>query len=192
MADQPSADPTLGSSADLAPEDAAEGQAPVITAAETAVETTTETAAVETVAFARGRNPTGKRTSQEVELALLQLVEEGNSVRDAAKVIGLPLRTAVEVMSRTADRLEALRAATRRLMVAGALDRLEDWRVASDVGARKKGNHAPARDWLLHAGVIDHLEADAASLRIAINIGTEEKPMRIASPLTIDVEEGDH
>src|SRR4030095_9611923 len=103
---------------------------------------------------------------------------------ESAKILNLNLRTAYHILGRSEESFDALRAATRKLLAAGALDRLHDWQIASEVGARKKGNHVPARDWLLHAGVIDKLEGDGVGgIRIAINIGTDEQPMRIRSPL---------
>src|SRR4030095_16435852 len=135
-------------------------------------------------AYAHGRNPTGKKTDEEVELALVQMVESGMSVRESSKNLNLNLRTAYQILSRSQEDIEALRTVTRKVLIAGALERIDDWRIASEVGARKKGNHVPARDWLLHAGVIDKLEGDGVGgIRIAINIGTDEQPMRIRSPL---------
>lgn len=130
-----------------------------------------------------------KWTDEEIELALIQAVESGESVRASAKNLNINLRTAYHILSRNAEDIDALRAVTRKVLAAQALERIDDWRIASEVGARKKGNHAPARDWLLHAGVIDSIEADRVGVRIAINIGTDESPMRIISPQSRKVEE---
>lgn len=155
------------------------------------VQAADSTAAVEqsvsaAVALRAGR--TVKQTTEVEALALIGLVEDGLSVREAASQLGLNLRTAFGVLARSTEDIEATRGVIRRVMAAQALQRMDDWRIASEVGARKKGNHAPARDWLLHAGVIDALESDRASVRIAINIGTEDKPMRVVSPETIDID----
>jgi hypothetical protein len=158
----------------MADSEAAEVVPPV---ADAAVEQSVSTA----VASRAGR--TIKLTSEQEALALIGLVQDGVSVREAASQLGLNLRTAFGVLARSTEDIDATRAAIRRVMAAQALDRMEDWRIASEVGARKKGNHAPARDWLLHAGVIDQLDSDSTSVRISINIGTDAKPMRIPSPL---------
>jgi len=152
------------------------------TAADASVEPTVST----DVAVIQGQR--GKKTDDELELALMSLVDQGLSVREAASQVGVNLRTAYHLMARSEESLDALRGATRRFMARQALQRVDDWRIASEVGARKKGNHAPARDWLLHAGVIDALESDHTSVRIAINIGTDDKPMRVVSPETIDID----
>src|SRR4030095_3256757 len=124
------------------------------------------------------------KTEEELELALVSMVEEGRSVRESAKILNINRRTAYHILGRHEENIEAIRVATRKVLIARALDRIDDWKVASEVGARKKGNHVPARDWLLHAGVIDKLEGDGVGgIRIAINIGTDEQPMRIRSPL---------
>jgi len=129
------------------------------------------------------------KTEEELELALLSMVDEGRSVRESSKLLGINRRTAYHILGRHEENIEAIRVATRKVLIAGALDRIDDWQVASEVGARKKGNHAPARDWLLHAGVIDSIEADRVGVRIAINIGTDEQPMRIISPLRRSADE---
>jgi len=125
------------------------------------------------------------RSTDEQVIAFLAAVESGIGCREAATKCGLNLRTAYGILARGDADIDALRAATTRLLQVEALDRLDDWRNAARVGALKKGNHAPARDWLLHAGVIDALASDqGANVRIAICIGTDERPMKIASPLT--------
>lgn len=51
---------------------------------------------------------------------------------------------------------------------------LQDWRIASSVGAYK-GRHEPARDWLLHAGVIQPI-ADQKPAGPQIMIGIASLP----------------
>lgn len=144
-----------------------------------------------TLALASGtRSYSNKKTPDEQALAFIALVQSGVRPREAAIQTGINIRTCYGVLARMDDDVEATRAATLKLLQMEALDRLDDWRAASDVGARKKGNHTPARDWLLHAGILDPLASEGAgSVRIAINIGTDERPMRIASPLSVDVDD---
>jgi len=109
--------------------------------------------------------------------------------REAAADAGINIRTAYGVLARSDDNIDHVRGAVRKLMIAQTLERIRDWEVASDVGARKRGNHSPARDWLLHAGVIDPLAQDAGvSVRVAICIGTPDAPMSVTSPQVLDAE----
>jgi len=129
-----------------------------------------------------------KKTDDEKAVALIALVESGMSVREAATETGANLRTAYRMLARDEVEVDNVRAVVRRLMIGGALQAVDAWKLAMDVGAAKKGNHSPARDWLLHAGVIDELSSDSSSVRVAIHIGTDDKPLRIPSPLTIAAE----
>jgi hypothetical protein len=126
-----------------------------------------------------------KQTDDEKAVALIALVESGMSVREAATETGANIRTAYRVLARSEIDVDNVRATVRKLMIGNSLQAMEHWQTAMDVGARKKGNHAPARDWLLHAGVIDELKQDSGNVRVSIHIGTDERPMRIPSPLTI-------
>jgi hypothetical protein len=116
-------------------------------------------------------------------LTVIAAIEKGLTPREASIEAGVSIRTTFRILSQAENTVEEMRAAFRKLLQAKALQRLADWELASEVGARKKGNHAPAKDWLLHAGVIDPLDSDTASVKVAIIIGTEEKPMRVPSPL---------
>jgi hypothetical protein len=117
-------------------------------------------------------------------LTVIAAIEEGKTPREAALLSSVSIRTVFRILSQADNTVDMMRAAFRKLLQAKALRRLEDWETASQVGALKKGNHAPARDWLLHAGVIDPLDSDTASVKVAIVIGTDDKPMRIPSPLS--------
>ena len=140
--------------------------------------------------FLRG---TGNKTPTEVATEFLALIEEGLGPREASIRVGIHLRTAQRLLARYDADFEAIQAATRKILTVEALDRVDDWRVAARVGAAKRGNHLPAKDWLLHAGVIDPLQGEnQAGIRIAINIGTEDRPMKICSPLEALKERDDH
>jgi hypothetical protein len=128
--------------------------------------------------------PKYKRTSEEQKLIVLSAVEAGKSAREASTEAGCSIATTFRILAQSENHLEETREAFRKLLQMQALQRLEDWRTASEVGSRKKGNHVPAKDWLLHAGVIDKLDSDDAGVHVAIIIGTDEKPMRIPSPLS--------
>ena len=116
---------------------------------------------------------------------LLELVQEGESIRDAAKAVGIGQWTAYRVMERYESALDGV----RNLMSLRAHKRLEEWEQACETAAKRKGNHAPMRDWLLHAGVIEPLQADTStSVRIAICIGTPDKPMAVERPVVLEGE----
>ncbi len=116
---------------------------------------------------------------------LIRLIEEGTRVAEAAKQIGISRRTAYRCL----QRYDAAVDGVQSFMRLTAHKRLEEWETACDVAARRKGNHAPARDWLLHAGVIEPLQGEAGTTtRIAICIGTPEKPMQVVSPQTLTLE----
>lgn len=132
----------------------------------------------------------GIKTPESVSVELMALVEQGMSVREAAIKVGIHPRTAWRLVSRYNADLDALQEATRKIMALEALDRVDDWRLAARVGASKRGNHLPAKDWLLHSGMIEPLQGEhSGGIRIAINIGTDDRPMRIPSPLRENDEE---
>jgi hypothetical protein len=133
---------------------------------------------------AQSEGLTKKKTSKQQIATLLAAIERGLSCREAASQAGIHLRTAYGVLARYEVDLGALQAATQKILAIEALDRVDDWRTAARVGAAKRGNHLPAKDWLLHAGIIEPLQGEnQGHIRIAINIGTEERPMKIVSPI---------
>ena len=132
----------------------------------------------------------GNRTPTEVATAFYALIEQGLGSREAASQVGIHLRTAQRLLRSYDADYEALQDVTRKMLAIEALDRVDDWRTAARVGAAKRGNHLPAKDWLLHAGIIEPLQGEQQGhIRIAINIGTEERPMKIVSPLAQPEEE---
>jgi hypothetical protein len=110
-------------------------------------------------------------------------IEAGIPARRAATECGINIRTAYGILARHEGDLDDMRNAVRKLLQVEALDRLDNWRTAAEVGAKLRGNHTPSKDWLLHAGILDPLASEAGpNVRIAINIGTDEQPMKIKSP----------
>lgn len=77
-----------------------------------------------------------------------------------------------------------------QLLKASGLSVAREWRHAVDV-ASNKGNHAPAKDWLLHAGLVDPIQDDTSKGGLVIQIGTPEHPIRVPSPLALLREEED-
>ena len=123
-------------------------------------------------------NPVTPEQCQQVFEAL----EDGQSLREAAALIGVSKQTAWRIVKRYEGSLES----ARKFLATKALQVSEDWVTASGV-ANGKGNHLPAKDLLLHIGAIEPLQdASAAKVNIAILIGTPEQPIRVLSPQTID------
>ena len=125
------------------------------------------------------------RVTEQQVAELFGLIDSGKSVTEAAQEIGIARHTAFRIM----QRYEVDLSGVRNLMKAKAFEAIDAWEVAMQVGALKKGNHAPARDWLLHAGVIEPVQGDSAiGVKVQICIGTPEQPMRTASPQTLEAQ----
>lgn len=124
------------------------------------------------------------RSTDAQRLTVLAAIEAGKSPREASIEAGVSIRTTFRILSQAESQQEEIKEAFRKLLQAKALARLEDWETASQVGARKRGNHGPARDWLLHAGALDPLDSDKTNVQVAIVIGTDDRPMRVRSPLS--------
>lgn len=118
-------------------------------------------------------------------IELLELIEDGCSVKEAAQRVSVNLRTAYRVLASYERDVDGV----RNIMRHKALEALDAWQTAMHVGANKKGNHAAARDWLLHAGAIEPIAQDVRiSGGIAICIGTPDNPMPIQPPQVVDGE----
>jgi hypothetical protein len=70
--------------------------------------------------------------------------------------------------------VKELIAGAKGMLEAESLGVLQDWRTAATVGA-SKGRHEPARDWLLHAGVVAPL-ADSKPQGPQVIIGIASLP----------------
>lgn len=115
---------------------------------------------------------------------IFEAVEEGETLRSAAQKAGVSRQTAWRLMRSYEANVDA----ARKFMAAKALDRIEDWESASQKAA-EKGDHRPAKDWLLHAGAIEPVnDGSQGGTRIAIMIGTPEKPIHADLPQVIDVQ----
>lgn len=113
---------------------------------------------------------------------IFEAVEDGASLRTAAEKAGVSRQTAWRLMRSYETNTEA----AVKYMALKALERVEDW----DAAARKaadKGDHRPAKDWLLHAKAIEPVEdTGRQGVNVAIVIGTPEQPIRIQPPQVIE------
>jgi hypothetical protein len=109
---------------------------------------------------------------------IFEMVEDGASLRLAAEKAGVSRQTAWRLMRS----YEANTEAAVKYMALKALERVEDW----DTAARKaadKGDHRPAKDWLLHVKAIEPVEdTGRQGLNVAIMIGTPDAPIRLQPP----------
>jgi hypothetical protein len=129
----------------------------------------------------------GKHISPEQAIQLIELIDGGLPMADAAAQVQIGIRTAYRVIAQADQLGEDSAAAVRKLMRVKALDVLGHWH-ESMPAAIKKGNHAPMRDYLLHAGAIEPAQTDGPVTRIAIMIGTDERPMHVRAPQVVDGE----
>lgn len=109
-------------------------------------------------------------------------LENGATLREVAAEIGVA-HTTVWRWLRT---YEAQQESVTKYLALRALQRVEDWETASEKAA-SKGDHRPAKDWLLHAKAIEPVNEGSQGTSIAIIIGTPEQPLRVQPPQVIDM-----
>lgn len=91
-----------------------------------------------------------------------------------------------EELRREVDR--EVRQVVRRRMVAKADDAVGNWE-RSMSNAAERGDHKPAKDWLMHSGVIDPIEATENGPRVVVQIGVsaDEVKVGVASQAVVQV-----
>ena len=82
------------------------------------------------------------RRTQALTVAVRTLAESGMSQTAISDKLVIAPKTVKELIAEAKQTLEG-----------ESLGVMADWRVAATVGAQR-GRHEPARDWLLHAGII--------------------------------------
>lgn len=88
------------------------------------------------------------RRVKALSAAVKTLSESGMTQTAISEHLHIAPKTVKELIQAAKDTLEA-----------ESVGVLQDWRTAASMGALK-GNHTPARDWLLHAGIIQPLAQD--------------------------------
>ena len=126
-------------------------------------------------------SPTPVTDAQALELR--KLTDDGMTVAEAGQRLGIGRRRAYRILSRFDSEADLV----AKSMRISELERMEEWAAACQVAA-SKGDHRPAKDWLLHARSIEPV-ADQANqgARIAIIIGTPEHPIRVHPPQAVVV-----
>ena len=115
----------------------------------------------------------GRNVSVEKVLAIHALHQFGKTSHEIAEHIGSDYRTVEAVLTRRHESKEAL----KLLMADDALAALSDWRTARNQAAQQ-GKHTPAKDWLLHAGVIDPIQQpQAQGSSVTVVIGVQGQPV---------------
>lgn len=123
------------------------------------------------------------KQSDDRNVAILADLDHGLNYRSIAAKYDVGLAT----IARLAAKMEVHKGAARKYMVAKALEVAEDWLDASKEAA-KKGDHRPAKDWLLHAQEIEPI-ADSPKMGIQINVGNGGAPVQAVTDIpTISVQ----
>ena len=116
---------------------------------------------------------TGTRTPVEKILAIHALQQLDKTPTEIAQATGCDPRTVTAVLARRYEQKDAL----KLLMADDALAALSDWRTARNQAAQQ-GKHTPAKDWLLHAGVIDSIQQQQAQgSSVTVVIGIQGQPV---------------
>lgn len=119
------------------------------------------------------------QTSDARQIAILADLEDG---RDDYRAIAQRHGVSVRTVYRMAARAETFSEAARNYLRTREFKAIGAWDKALDTAAQR-GDHRPARDLLLHTGLIEPL-ADTSGQRgpqVAIIIGTPEQPIRVTS-----------
>jgi hypothetical protein len=125
------------------------------------------------------------RRTEAMEAAVKTLAAHGMSQTAISDKLCIAPKTVKELIADTKGILEAESSGV-----------LKDWRTAASVGA-SKGRHEPARDWLLHAGVIQPVaDSKPQGPQIIIGIASlpglpsrgESGPALYPVPITIEAE----
>lgn len=123
--------------------------------------------------------PQSPSTDLSEAVTLRDLIRDGLTVQEAGRQLGISRSTAFRRLQLIEEDIDR---GVFNLLTAKALDRVEDWEEASQKAA-SKGDHRPAKDWLLHAKAIEPVnDGSQGRTNIAIVIGTPEQPINISPP----------
>ena len=115
----------------------------------------------------------GRSVSVEKCLAIHALHQFGKTSHEIAKEVSSDYRTVEAVLTNRDVSKDAL----KLLMADDAIAALSDWRNARNIAAAQ-GKHAPAKDWLLHAGVIEPIQQQQqAGSSVTVVIGIQGQPV---------------
>lgn len=111
----------------------------------------------------------GKRLSFQQRALIVSLRKLDHTHDDIAASLGISSKSVARVLNGYgAD----LKQHTQELLQTGVIDRLDNWHRAARVAA-KKGDHRPAKDWLLAAQAID---AEAQTLNVNFQAVVAPRP----------------
>lgn len=105
---------------------------------------------------------------------ILAALDRGEPYREIVKRFGLSFAS----VSRLAHRHAELETETMpKLMALKKLHAVDAWFRSMDVAA-DQGKHAPAKEWLTHAGVLAPVQSDSGSgAKVAVIIGVPGSPL---------------
>ncbi len=110
------------------------------------------------------------------ELEILDALARRVPYREISDTYKISLGSLTAIAKRTAE-IES--GAVAKLMQTRALDAIDLWHAAMINGAIN-GKHAPAKDWLLHAKVLDPVQSDSGSgAKVAVIIGAPGQPVTL-------------
>lgn len=116
-------------------------------------------------------------------LLIMDALSRGESYLEIQRKLSCSPNTIANVAKRMQ---EFETGAVAKLMSVKALDAVDLW-YASMQSASKQGKHAPMKDWLTHARVLDPVQQTGESrTQIAVIIGTHDQPIDLPSVQVID------
>ena len=146
----------------------------------TSLQTSVEAESTPTVALEPHQNSNDLTQA----LQVLELIRDGKTVQEAGHALGISRSTAFRRLSLIEEDVDR---GVVKLLSAKGLDFAENWVTAAQVAA-EKGDHRPAKDALLYSRQVDPIVDGSSGTNIAIIIGTQEQPIRIAPPQAVVVE----
>lgn len=119
---------------------------------------------------------TAEQEREARQLQIMDALSRGESYAEIQARFTCSSATIAAIAKRMAD-FES--GAVAKLMSVKALDMINLWQDAAVNGA-KTGKHAPAKDWLLHARVLDPVQSDSGSgAKVAVIIGAPGQPVTL-------------
>lgn len=111
--------------------------------------------------------------TEEMAGNFFEALEDGKTVREASKIIGVSRQTGHRLVNAYKAELESV----KHLLATKALRAAEQWALAAEIAATK-GDHRPARDLLQTIKAVDPIGSNSGS-GITIVIGTPDQPVAI-------------
>jgi len=115
---------------------------------------------------------------------ILAALDAGTTYREIVERYRVS-RATISALAKTRAELE--KGTIANLMKLKGIAMLDTWADAAMSGA-KMGKHAPAKDWLLHAGLVEPLQDAAPQAKVTLIIGTPDRPILAEHPQILEAE----